>query len=78
MKNDDLANLARDLPFVLGREALVVGHNLVFAPRDTACALRQFVRALPGALESRRIIKAEQSIPPSEIRRWFVSRRRQP
>ena len=77
VKNDDLANLARDLPYVLGREALVLGHNLVFAPRDTASALRQFFRALPRAFASRRIIKAGQSIPPSEIRRWFVSQRRQ-
>jgi GT2 family glycosyltransferase len=72
VKNDDLTNLARDLPFVLGREALILGHNALFAPRQTVCALRQFFRALPGAWASRQKIKQRQSVPPSEIRRWFT------
>ena len=76
VKNDDLPNLARDLPYVLGREALVLGHNLVFAPRDTASALRQFFRVLPGARAKRREIRARQIASPHEIRRWLVSERR--
>jgi GT2 family glycosyltransferase len=71
VKNEDLSNLARDLPYVLGREALVLGHNALFAPRDTAIALRRFVAALPGAVESRRVIKARQTTPPAQLRRWF-------
>ena len=43
VKNDDVSNLARDLPYVLGREALVLGHGVVFAPRDTATAIRGFI-----------------------------------
>ena len=71
VKNDDLSNLARDLPYVLGREALVLGHNALFAPRDTATALRGFFAALPGAVASRRVIKARQKARPSQLRRWF-------
>lgn len=78
VKNDDLTNLARDLPYVLGREALVVSHNLVFAPRDTACALRQFFGALPGARAKRHEIKERQKASPSQIRRWFVPERPAP
>jgi GT2 family glycosyltransferase len=71
VKNEDLSNLAIDLPYVLGREALVLGHNALFSPRDTAIALRRFFAALPGAVESRRVIKARQTTPPSQLRRWF-------
>jgi GT2 family glycosyltransferase len=74
VKNDDLSNLVRDLPHVLGREALVLGYNALVAPRDTALALRQFFRALPGALASRRVINAQRKASPSEIRRWLVPR----
>lgn len=78
VKNDDLANVARDLPHILGREALVLGYNLVFAPRDTAIAMRRFLGALPSALDKRREIKARQTTSPSEIRRWFAPRREAP
>ena len=36
LKNDDLANFVRDAPWVLGREALVLGYNVVLTPRETA------------------------------------------
>ena len=36
LKNDDLSNLLRDLPFVLAREFAVVVHNTLFAPRSLA------------------------------------------
>jgi len=75
VKNDDLANLVRDLPHILAREALVIGYNLVFAPRDTATALWRFLGALPSALDKRRDIKACRTTSPSEIRRWFATGR---
>lgn len=74
VKNEDASNLARDLPFVLGREILILGYNAIFAPRVTASAVRQFVAALPRALESRRAIKARQTAAPDDIRRWFGGR----
>ncbi len=75
VKNDDVPNLARDLPHVLAREALVLGYNALFAPRDSAGAIRQFVRALPGALASRRVIRARRKVSPTQIRRWFLTER---
>jgi GT2 family glycosyltransferase len=74
VKNEDVSNLARDLPFVLGREVLVLGYNMLFAPRITAAALGHFVRSLPAAVASRREIKRRQTASPNEIRRWFAPR----
>ncbi len=75
VKNEDASNLARDFPFVLGRETLVLGYNMLFAPRVAAIAIRGFFRALPTALASRRVIKARQKASPSQIRRWFTPKR---
>jgi GT2 family glycosyltransferase len=74
VKNEDGANLVRHLPFVLGREALVLGYNTLTAPSVTVTAVREFTRALPGARESRRAIRATRKVSPAEIRRWFVRR----
>jgi GT2 family glycosyltransferase len=74
LKNEDRANLLRHLPFIAAREALVLGYNALSAPRVTLSALRGFVGAFSGALESRRAIKARQVVSPREIRRWFVPR----
>ena len=74
VKNEDAANLVRHLPFVLAREALVLGYNTLSAPRVTLSALSGFARALPRSLESRRAIKAGQMTTPAEIRRWFAPR----
>lgn len=71
IKNEDRPNVVRDLHRILGREALVLGHNLVFSPRDTVQAISQFARALPGAMRRRREIKATQTIAPSRMRPWF-------
>ena len=73
MKNDDLSNVARDLPYIVGRETLILSYNAFSAPSDTVRAVRQFLRALPRAMASRRLIKAHQKVSPSDIRRWFVS-----
>ena len=74
VKNEDASNLVRHLPFILGREALVLGYNTLFAPRVTLSALRGFVGAFPRSLENRRTIKSTQVVTPGEIRKWFVPR----
>jgi GT2 family glycosyltransferase len=74
VKNEDRANLVRDLPFIAAREALVLGYNALFAPRITFTAIRGFVRALPDARRKRRAVNATQSVSPAEIRRWFRHR----
>jgi GT2 family glycosyltransferase len=72
-QNEDISNLARDLPHVLGREGLILVYNAFMTPRDTATALWQFACALPAALAKRREIKARQITPPELIRRWFAA-----
>jgi GT2 family glycosyltransferase len=71
VKNEDIGNFLRDLPFILSREALVVGYNLVFAPK-TLLAVPEFVKLLRATLAKRRQIKATQLMPPGELRRWFA------
>src|SRR5206468_2603702 len=64
VRNDDLANVRRDLHRILGRELLILGYNLVFSPRDTAIAIWQFLRVLPGALRCRREIHRRRAVTP--------------
>lgn len=73
VKNEDVRNLLPDLPRILGREALILGYNLMSAPRDTVVAVGRFARVLPHALAKRREIKLRQCTPAREIRTWFVS-----
>jgi GT2 family glycosyltransferase len=70
VKNEDIGNLLRDLPFILGRETLVLGYNLVFAPK-TLLAVTEFAKLLPSTLAKRRLIKAKQVTRPGELRRWL-------
>jgi GT2 family glycosyltransferase len=70
VKNEDGQNFARDFPHIVAREAAVVGHHLLFAPRSLA-AIPLTVRLLPQALAKRRVIKRAQSLAPSALRRWI-------
>lgn len=70
VKNEDLPNLLRDFPFVLSRELMVVGYNLVFSPK-TLLAVGEFVRLLPPTLAKRRRIKGKQAITGRELRSWL-------
>jgi GT2 family glycosyltransferase len=73
VKNEDASNLMRDLPYVLGREALVLAFNTFETPRDTVTAVGAFVRALPESIAARRAIKARQTMPPDRMRGWFFA-----
>jgi GT2 family glycosyltransferase len=70
VKNEDVGNFLRDLPFIVGRESVVLGYNLVFAPR-TLLAVGEFVKLLPSTLAKRRRIKAKQVAPSGELRYWL-------
>jgi GT2 family glycosyltransferase len=70
VKNEDGRNFARDLPYIALREAAVVGHHLLFAPRSLA-AIPLTVRLLPEALAKRRVIKQGQVLAPRALRRWI-------
>jgi GT2 family glycosyltransferase len=71
LKNEDGRNFLRDFPYILAREAAVVGHNVLFAPRSLT-AIPLTLSLLPRTLAKRRAIKRSQSLPPSGLRRWIV------
>ena len=71
-KNDRLANVAIDLPYIAGREALVVGHNLLFSPQDTVTAFYRLARDLPSSFRKRRALKSSHTAPRRLIRRWLA------
>jgi GT2 family glycosyltransferase len=70
IKNEDLPNLARDFPFILGRELMVVGHRLLFSPRSLA-AVPMTLRITRQTLRKRRAVKAGQRMSPKTVRSWL-------
>jgi hypothetical protein len=70
VKNEDRYNFVRDFPFILAREAMVVTHNLLFAPRALV-AMPMTVRMLRETLRKRRATKAKQRVHPGELRQWL-------
>jgi GT2 family glycosyltransferase len=70
VKNEDFGNFWKDFPFILARELMVVGYNLVFSPR-TLLAVHEFVKLLPSTLAKRRLIKKRQAVSARELRRWL-------
>jgi GT2 family glycosyltransferase len=70
LKNEDRYNLVRDFPFILSREVMVVGHNLLFAPRALV-AVPMTLRVLRETLRKRRAAKAKQRMDPESLRRWL-------
>jgi GT2 family glycosyltransferase len=70
LKNEDAYNLARDFPFILARELMVVVHNVLFAPRALV-AVPMTVRIVPQTLRKRRVAKARQRMPAPALRYWL-------
>ena len=70
MKNEDVSNLARDFPFILARELMVVAHRLVFAPRSLA-AVPMTLRITRETLRKRRVVKRAQRMSPKALRGWL-------
>jgi GT2 family glycosyltransferase len=70
VKNEDVPNLLKDFPFILARELLILGYNLVFSPK-TLLAAAEFARLLPRAIAKRRRIKRKQAISARELRLWL-------
>jgi GT2 family glycosyltransferase len=70
LKNEDRYNFVRDFPFILARETLVVGYNLIFAPRALV-AVRMTLGVLRETLRKRRAAKRKQKMNPVALRRWL-------
>ena len=73
LKNDRWADMARDAPWILGREALVVCATLVTAPRVALGAIGSFVKLIPTLRSRRRQVRGRATMTGQEIRRWFRS-----
>jgi GT2 family glycosyltransferase len=73
LKNEDPYNFVRDFPFILAREAMVVTHNLLFAPRALV-AVPMTLKLLRQTLRKRRAAKARQRMDPRDLRRWLDTR----
>ena len=70
LKNEDRYNFVRDFPFILAREAIVVVHNLLFAPRALV-AVPLTLKIFRETLRKRRAAKAKQMMDPRALRRWL-------
>lgn len=70
IKNDRIADLLRDLPWLAGWEALRFGHALL---RDPALlpAYVEVWRHVPGALRQRYFVQACRRVSGADIRQWF-------
>lgn len=71
LRNETAGGFLRAAPWIAGREALVLGANLVTSPRMTAEALLAFARALPAAWRTRRTIQHRRLADSREIERWM-------
>jgi GT2 family glycosyltransferase len=77
VKNEDRYNFVRDFRFILAREAVVVTHNLLFAPRALV-AVPMTLKLLRETLDKRWATKAKQRAHPRALRQWLGTRNRAP
>ena len=70
LKNDSLAEIVRDLPWVLGWEIARLGHAVLRDPALLPAYAAVWTR-VPGALRDRRFIQAARRTPPAAMRRWI-------
>jgi hypothetical protein len=71
LKNEDGFNFARDFPFIVAREAMVLLHRMLFAPK-TLVAVPITLKLIPETLRKRRAAKRNQSMDPRALRRWLA------
>jgi GT2 family glycosyltransferase len=70
VKNEQARNFARDAPWILAREALIVGYSALLEPR-TLRAVPLFFRALPQTLADRRVLMRSRLSTAERVGRWF-------
>ena len=74
IKNEDGFNFVRDLPFIFAREAVIIVHHALFAPK-TLVAVPMTLRLLPETLRKRRAAKQRQAMDPRTLRQWIGAAR---
>lgn len=72
LKNDRLADLLRDLPAIVGMEALRFADYAVTHP-SAPLGYVELVRLIPRAVAHRRQIQRRRLVAPSALRGWFSS-----
>lgn len=70
IKNDHILNVLRDLPWILGWEALVQGYLLLCEPR-TLGAWGRFLRLTPLMLRRRRTVMRRARLTADQMHRFF-------
>ena len=71
LKNEDAFNFARDFHFIVAREAMVLLHRMLFAPKALV-AVPITLKLIPETLRKRRAAKRNQSMDPRALRRWLT------
>jgi hypothetical protein len=71
LKNEDGFNFARDFPFIVAREAMVLLHRMLFAPK-TLVAVPITLKLIPETLRKRKAAKRNQSMDPRALRPWLA------
>lgn len=71
LKNEDGSNFARDFPFILARETMVLAHRTLFSPK-TLVAVPMTAKLLPRTLRKRKAAKRNQVMDPRDLRDWLV------
>ena len=72
LKNDDVSNLLRSLPAVVGWELLRQAHALL-RDRSLYRSYPELLRLFPGALQRRRHVMRRRRITPAAVRCWFTA-----
>jgi hypothetical protein len=70
LKNEDAYNFARDFPFILAREAMVVSYAMLFQPSALA-AIPMTLKNLPETQRKRRAARKNRRMDPRALRRWL-------
>jgi len=72
LKNEDPSNFARDFPFILARESMVLAHRTLFAPK-TLVAVPRTLKLVPRTLRKRKAAKRNRQMNARTLRDWLVS-----
>jgi len=72
VQNDAGRHFLADLPLILGAELPRLAYAALTRPA-VLLGLVDLVRALPRALQRRRLLRRRRTVPDAVIRRWFVS-----
>lgn len=71
IKNDYTINILKDLPYILGREIMILGYMILFEP-EVFLEVPIFLKLLPKIIKKRKQIMKRRVASPGEIRKWFI------